>query len=319
MATPKSNGPLEPITVGVDVGNATTSVATAAGVVAFFPSVLTTFGVGPYGGLSKISTSQHHIAYGDTRAIIGADAFEMQGAYTLLREGGNAHERYTDEPSLLCFLAGISAAFPEADTLGIRLATGAPLSLFEAYGADIARRYQGAHEYQYNGHARRVVVERVTVYGEGREAWRLLTSEQRRGNVAIHDVGGRTWNVLFFKDGNLKRYETFNMGVDRLLNTVPAVARDAGLRWDLQVELRQNAKAHAGLRRELDRAVTEALKVIERKLALPQAGLHCVMGGGALYLAAPLKARYGKPVLTIGGDAPETANARAYALAASEA
>lgn len=314
--------PLDPITVGVDIGNATTSVATAAGMRAFFPSALTTFGIGAYGGLSKIATSQHHIVYGDTRAIIGADAFEMQGAYTLLREGGNAHERYTDEPSFLCFLAGISAAFPDTDTIGIRLATGAPLSLFEAYGADIARRYQGAHEYQYNGHARRIVVDRVTIYGEGREAWRLLTPAQRRGNVAIHDVGGRTWNVLFFKDGNLKRSHTFNVGVDRLLDAVPAVAREPGIRWDLQVEMRQNAKAHGTIRREIDRIIggrNGVLEMIERKLALPQAGLHCVMGGGACYLPGPLKARYGKPAITLGGDAPETANALAYALAASEA
>ena len=318
MATPR--GPFDPITVGVDIGNATTSVATAAGVLAFFPSVLTTFGIGPYDGLSKVAgTIRHHVDYGDMHAVVGADAFDMYGADTLLAEGEQAQSRYTDPASFLCFLAGISASFPLADTVAVNLATGAPLSVYETRRAEIVTRYRGRHTYGYNGHERTVIVNTVQVYGEGREAMRLLTPEQRRGNIAVHDVGGRTWNVLFFRDGALKRSQTFNLGTDRLFDTISTSApRDAAVRWEMQAEMRANPKSHAPIRKALEKAALDALAIIERKLALSQADMHCLMGGGALYLPGPIKFRYGKPVTTLNGDAPEAANALAYAIAASE-
>lgn len=315
MATARQ--PLEPVVIGADIGNATSSIARTDGAVAFFPSVIADTSR-PYDGMSKIATDRHHITYKGQHAVIGLDAMEMHGD-TILNETGEPHARYVDESSLLCFLAGISAAFPATDTIGVRLATGAPLNIYEAHGAAIAALYQGAHEFSYNGHARRVVVERATVYGEGREAWRLLTPEQRRGNVAVHDVGGKTWNVLLFKDGALKSSRTFDLGVERLFDDVPAIARDAASRWALQAKLRRDPKAHAATRAALDTVVARALKRIELKVALPQAHRHALMGGGALYLQSAIKARYNAPTIVLNGKAPEGANALAYALAASEA
>lgn len=317
MATARA--PYEPVIVGADIGNATTSIAKPDGVVSFFPSAFTWMGVRPYDGLSKIATSLHHITYNGRNYIVGNEALDMPGVDTLLAESGaEAHKRYLEDVSLLCFLAGVSAAFPATDTVGVRLATGAPLSIFEAWGGEIAKRYKGSHEYTYNGHKRRVVVEEVQVYGEGREALRLLKADQRGGNVAVHDLGGKTWNVLLFKDGALKTFRTFDLGTERLLDNVRAVSKDPAARWALQSEMRQNPKAHAAIRAEIEREVDAALGVIERKVALPKADRHALIGGGATYLGTPLKARYNAPSTLLNGKAPEGANALAYALAASE-
>lgn len=316
MATTRA--PLDPMVVGADIGNATTSIARPDGVVSFFPSVYS-YRPRPYDGLSKIATTQHHITYKGRHALIGTEALEMPGADTLLAEyGGEAHKRYTDDQSFLCFLAGVSAAFPQTDTVAVRLATGAPLSIFEAHGSAIAKRYQGTHEYTYNGHTRRVIVDAVRVFGEGREALRLLPAELRGGNVAVHDLGGKTWNVLLFKDGLLRAYRTFEAGTERLLDDIPAVSRDAAERWALQAELRRNPKAHPAIRAELDKVIALQLEQIERKVALPKADRHALIGGGALYLAGPIKTRYKVPTHILNGEAPEGANALAYALAASE-
>lgn len=321
MATTRA--PLDPVIVGADIGNATTTVIThgpASARAAFFPSFVASFGVEPYEGLSKIATTRHHISHDGREAIIGDDALDGSGAVTLLTEldQADAWKRYTDVRSLWCFLAGVSAAFPTTDTVGVRLATGAPLSIYQAHGDAIRARYLGEHRYTYNGHARRVVVEDVKVYGEGREVLRLLPAEERRGRVAVHDLGGRTWNVLLFKDGALIGSQTFDLGVERILAKVKRMPADPGARWEIQREMRQSPKAHPAIRAELDRLISDALSVIEAKVRIDKAERHALAGGGAVYLPAALKRRYGTPAVVLNGDAPEEANARAYALAAAE-
>lgn len=320
MAT--ARGPYDPIVVGADIGNATTSVVTQpVQRAAFFPSFVATVGVGPYEGLSKIATSRHHLTVDGVNAIVGAEAFDGLGADSLLAEYGQADawKRYTDPRSLYCLLAGISAAFVEADAIGVKLATGAPLSIFQTHAEEIKARFLGTHEYSYNGHTRKVIVRDVRVYGEGREVLRLLPEADRRGRVAVHDLGGRTWNVLLFKDGALIGAKTYDMGIDKLLGAIKVVSTDPGARWELRQEMRQSGKAHAPVRGELKKLLASALDVIERKIPLAGAERHALVGGGAFDLMPVLESRYkGAAVQILNGDAPEGANAAAYALAASE-
>lgn len=317
MATPR---PLDPIVIGADIGNATTTVV-AHGIsrASFFPSFVASLNVG-YDGLSKIETDRHHISHDGHEALIGADAVEGHGGDTLLMnyDQADAWKRYTHPRSLWCFLAGVSAAFPAADAVGVRLATGAPLSIFEAYAAEIRKAYQGTHEYRYNGHARRVIVSDVQIYGEGRELLRLLPAAERRGRIAVHDLGGRTWNVLLFKDGALIGARTFDRGIERLLDSVKAMPTDPGARWAVQSEMRRNPKAHAPIRAELDRLIGNALEEIESKVRIDKAERHALAGGGAIYLPIAIKRRYGAPSVVLNGEQPEAANAVAYALAAAE-
>ena len=327
MAAPRA--PLAPIVVGADVGNATTTVVAHGPQprVSFFPSFVAQVGVGPYEGLSKIETDRHHVSVKGRHALVGADALES-GATSLLAEldQADAWRRYINPRSLYCLLAGVSAAFVDADVLGVRLATGAPLSIYQAHGEAIRKHYLGEHVYTYNGHTRRIIVEDVRVYGEGREALRLLPPEQRRGRIAVHDIGGRTWNVLLFKDGALIGFETFEHGIDKLLSKVKAMPRDPGARWAVQAEMRRNPKAHPAIRAELATLITGdgtpelpgVLGIIEEKVRIDKAERHALIGGGAVHVPALITKRYGVPAVVLNGDAPEAANALAYALAAVE-
>lgn len=309
--------PLQPIIVAGDVGNATTSVAVDDRQVIFFPSAIAEFEVGPFEGMSQsIGSGYHHVSYRGRHAVIGVEAMELSGSDTLLNDTREPQKRYTDDISVMCFLAGVSALYPNAETLGVSLATGAPLSLYQAHGAEIIATYHGVHEYIYNGQPRRALIEDVRVFGEGRESWRLMTPEQRAGNVALHDLGGKTWNVLLFTDGVLRSHRTFDLGVERLLDKIAMVPRDPGRRWAIQSQMRKDPKAQPELRAELARVVAGALRVIENKVNLPRAQKHALIGGGALHLPEPLRARYpGSQVFTINGKQPEIVNALAYVRA----
>lgn len=316
--TTATRPPFEPVAIGADIGNATTTVATADGRLAFFPSFYATTRRA-YEGMPKISTSRHHVTYNGTHRVIGADALEMPGHDSLMSESLPEHEayrRYLEDASLSAFLAGISALYPSSDVLGIKLATGAPLSVYEPWGATIRDKYLGAHSFSYLGHPRKVVVTAASVLGEGAEALRLLPAEERSGKVAVHDHGGRTYNVLFFKDGALVKKKSYDAGIDRLFADIPSVSSDPGARWALQCEMRSNPKSHAAIRAELNERIVETLATIERTLRLGDADRHVLMGGGALHSQGAIRARYGKPVVLLNKAAPEAANALAYAKAA---
>jgi hypothetical protein len=315
-----SRQPYEPRIAGCDIGNATSSVNVPGIGSAFFPSFIAAVGVGRYDGISKIETSRHHITYAGKSAIIGIDATET-GYDTLLAEyRDEAWRRYVEEYSFLCFLAGISAVFPTADAVGVKLGTGAPLSIYQAHGEAIRRRYLGEHQYSYNGHDRRVIVSDAIVFGEGRELLRLLPPAERRGRIIGHDIGGRTWNVMMWRDGALIGARTYDMGVDKLLGHIPSVSGDPLARWKMQQEIRAGGKAHARSQAELERLFADALKTIERKFPLAGADRHIIGGGGAFGLANVLRSTYrGAGVQVLNGDVPECANAAAYAAALSEA
>lgn len=307
------------ITLGADIGNATVSVATVDGSVVFFPSFVATIGARPYSGTGN--PNRHHISMGGENALVGIDAIDGIGADTLMADAytaQDAYRRYLDTPSLYALLAGVAAATTD-DHLTVNLGTGAPLSIFEPYGETIATHFRRRFDFTYNGRARSATFTSVRVYGEGMEAIRLLPEELRAGNVAIHDLGGRTWNTLLFKDGALRAYRTHDLGVERLLSAIPSlVSSDQAVRWALQAEMRASSKAHPDIRVAMGEVVKRALKSIERKVNLPAADRHALLGGGAVYLPAPIKALYGKPAIILNDKAPEAANAIAYAKAASE-
>lgn len=307
------------ITLGADLGNATVSVATVDGSVVFFPSFVATMGVRTYSG--KGNARRHHISMDGINVLVGVDAIDAIGTDTLMADAYTAQDaftRYLDMPSLYALLAGVAAAASE-DHLTVNLGTGAPLSIFEPHGETIAAHFRRRFDFTYNGRDRSVTFANVQVYGEGMEAIRLLPEAQQAGNVAIHDIGGRTWNTLLFKDGALRAYRTHDLGVERLLSSLPAlVSTDSAVRWAMQAEMRANAKSHPDVRVAMAEVVKRALKTIERKVNLPAADRHVLLGGGAVYLPAVIKAVYNKPVLTLNDKAPEAANAIAYAKAASE-
>lgn len=312
--------PYQPEPIGVDVGNATVTAATATGRTVFFPSFVAQTRR-RYEGASKIATTRHHVTYKGVNYIVGADALEIPGHDSLMAEGlseDKAYERYLSDRSFAAFLAAVSALHPTADVLGVRLGTGAPLSVYEPWADALVRRYVGTHEYEYLGHKRRLIVDSANVYGEGVESPRLLPVDRRMGRVAAHDVGGRTYGVLLFNNGALVRKRAFDNGIDRLFADISIVSTDPGARWAMQQEMRSNPKAHAAVRAELNASLVDSLKNFESKLKLADADLHIVMGGGAVYAAPVIEKRYKKPVIVLNESAPEMVNALAYAKAAAD-
>lgn len=321
MAT--ARGPLDPRIVGGDPGNATCSFNSPGIGTVFFPSFIATLGIGKYDGISKIQTTRHHITYKNTHAIVGSGATEAPMGYdTLLAEyQDEAQKRYTEEYSMLCFLAGISALFPQTDTVAIKFGTGAPVSLYQAYEEQIKKRYLGEHCYTYNGHNRRIVVSDVGVFGECREFLRLLPPNERLGRVMGYDIGGRTLNVVMWQDGEVIGQRTYDMGIDKLLVNIPSVSGDPLARLKMHQSIRSGSKTHSRSQAELENRLAGALKVVGRKFPIDTAERHIVGGGGAFGMANVLRGLYEKTatIQILNGDKPETANAAAYAAAMSEA
>jgi len=250
-------GPLAPITIGVDIGNATTSATDSkGGRRAFFPSVIASVGIPDYTGLGRGEHVQRsrHLKYGERNFIIGEEAFWEMGARPLLSERDEPWRRYVTDESLVCFLASIAEMYPEADDVAITLGTGAPLSLFEAHAPAIKQRYEGSHSFTYMGLERKVIVSRAEVFGEGREAIRLLSPVQRQGKLALFDLGGRTLNVAAFNNGSYQRSYTTDFGIERLFTLMrDLVDQEPASRWKLMREMRSSPKAHSNIRKEFSK------------------------------------------------------------------
>lgn len=302
-------------TAGVDVGNGTVG-AVGNGRKVFFPSFVAKTRR-PYQGTGAI-TGRHFVTYQGVNYVIGADALEISGHHNLMAESlteDKAYLRYLRDESFAALLAAVSALYPDDDHLNLNLGTGAPLSVYESNGPAISERYEGQHEYAYMGRSRTLNILRAPVYGEGVEAIRLLTPEQQAGRVIIHDIGARTYGVIYYRDGEMKKPRSFDNGIDRLFSDIPIISTDAGARWIIRSEMRANAKAHPEIRAELNRSLDDTLATIETKIRIDQADRHVVMGGGAVDAAPVIKARYGKPVIILNKEAPEMVNALAYARA----
>jgi hypothetical protein len=296
--------------VGADIGNATTSVV-SGGRVVFFPSFVAETRRAYQGG------PMHHVTYEDQHYVIGEDALSVPGHDSLMADAlqeRDAYKRYLSARSFVAFLAGVSALYPDRERLDIGLGTGAPLGFYEAFAAPMIGRYQGDHVYAYQGRPRTLTVQTCRVFGEGRAALVLLTPEQLEGGVSLHDLGGRTYNVQNFMDGVPKgEGGSYDSGVDRMLHDMPhLVPTSPSARWEIQREMWADPKAYPDVRRELMTSIKRQLAIIEAKQRIDKASRHVTIGGGA-HLAAPvIKAVYKKPVIVLGGNAPQSANAMAY-------
>lgn len=299
--------------IGIDIGNATCTATNGERSV-FFPSIYATTRRG-YVGVGTTASDRHHIAYNGTQYVIGAGALELPAYDSLLNEAlpkDRIYERYLADQSFAALLAGVSALYPDTQHLDITLGSGAPLSVYEPHGAAIAARYKGQHEYGYMGRPRTLTIRDAAIFGEGLEVMRLLTPDQIAGKVALHDIGGGTWGEALYFNGEMLRRKAYNAGIDLLMGDITAISGDTGARWAIQSEMRRNPKSHATIRKAIEQAIIDTLKVIEGKYPLTQADRHVVCGGGAFYAANIIKARYGKPVIVVNKEAPEAANAMAY-------
>lgn len=298
--------------IGIDIGNGTCTTA-SEGRTVFFPSFYATSSRG-YQGVGQ-AADRHHVTYKNVNYVIGAGALELPRHDSLMNEAlpeNLAHERYLSDQSFAALLAGVSALYPDAQHLDVAIGSGAPLSVYEPHGATIRARYVGQHEYAYMGRARTLTIHDAAIFGEGLEALRLLPADQIAGRVATHDIGARTYGVALHFNGELLRRKAYDAGIDRLMGDMTVISGDPGARWNIQQEMRRSARNNPDVRREIERSILDTLKVIEAKYPMAQADRHVLLGGGAVYAASVIKARYGKPVIVVNKEAPEVVNALAY-------
>lgn len=312
MATTRP--PMEPQIVAADIGNGTTT-AISGDMTIMFPSVIASFGVEPWAGGAV--GNLHHLSDGDRHVIVGCEALGVPGADTLLASAYGAADgwrRYTSEATRDVLLAAVCGLFPRAAVVAVRLVVGMPVSLLD-HAPAVAAHLRGTYDRAYNGQRRRVIVADVRVVGEGVELPRLLPDDQRPGTV-IHDIGARTWLLASSRPG--VRPRAYDLGADRLMDAA-GVANDPAIRWHLTNELRASRKAQRELRAALEAQVGAALDVMEVKQPIGAQPRHAVAGGFAPIVAPVLRRRYpDAEIVVVGGDAPEQANARAYAAVASE-
>lgn len=95
----------------------------------------------------------------------------------------------------------------------IDLVLGVPVENF-GVGNDFKEDLENKEfEFKVNGVDKKVKINRVAVVGEGISSFYMLTKEQRSEDVMIIDIGGRTVNVVTFRQGRLEHKKQINMGM----------------------------------------------------------------------------------------------------------
>jgi hypothetical protein len=304
-----------PRVIAVDAGNATTTALTPEAA-AFFPSFVATRGVRPFAG--RAAAGYHHLTWEGQHYLVGDAAIAHGRTETLLAEldPARAHLRYTEPASVVTMLAAICAVCPEQHITIDVLSTGAPQGFSDQQRAVIAAGLTGAYTLAYNGQPRRVEVRAVRVL---LEAWGLLALlPDSSGYGVIHDVGGRTWQPVPYRDGAaLGTPRSWDEGADRILD-LAGVNSDPAARWELLGELRRSPKAHPEIRAAIAAQVNALLDEKQRRVNLAAATRHTVAGGLAPVLVPILKDRYKAATVAAISEAPERANAAAYLAAAQE-
>lgn len=310
--------PLAPISIGLDIGNATSTAAQST-VRAFMPSIV---GLMPdaYSGDYWRPRDGAFVTVNELHYAVGCEA-QASNAYGPLLSRAlaphEAHLRYTGIRAKALMLAVIAAAIPDGDVIAVRPALGAPTSVQRAHGPSIAKALAGRYRITVNGREREVHIVDPLVLAEGVDVLRLLPAEQRQGRVIAHDMGGGTYAMHAYQHGRWLGSRVYG-GADRILDGC-AVSNDPFARLDTLREMRASSKAHGVVRQAFAAGVGATLSAAETELPLVKADRHIVFGGVASLLMPVLAAQYKTAtVQAIGGDAPEAVNALAFGAVAME-
>lgn len=219
------------VTIGADVGNATSVVAVAVG--------------------SKVS-----IVKMPTAKAMGArlPATLAKDEPVLVRDRGGvsvpvalgmAALRYADEPSparghsdrygawTLDFILASVAQVVKAQRVSVRLATCVPAELHAQVEKDVVTAMRRNHQTAYQGReAQTITVRVVRVVREGEAAVAALGPREGRG--ILIDGGGGTTHVALTRDGRVIDVVTRNLGVQRTLDAAePSIRERVGRRLSM--------------------------------------------------------------------------------------
>lgn len=101
----------------------------------------------------------------------------------------------------------------KGDAKNINLVLGVPVENF-GVGNDFKKDLEDKEfEYSFNNNKRTVKINKVAVVGEAISSFYVLPPEERSGDVMIIDIGGRTINVVTFRNGKIEHKKQINTGM----------------------------------------------------------------------------------------------------------
>lgn len=210
------------VTVGADIGNATSVLAVAVGGRVTIVKMPT----------AKAMGARLPATLAKDEPVITRD----RGGVPVPVALGMAALRYADEPSparghsdrygawtLDFVLAGV-AQVVRAPRVAMRLATCVPAELHGQVGRDVVAAMRRAHPTTYQGREPQTIAARsVRVVREGEAAVAALGPREGRG--ILIDGGGGTTHVALTRDGRVIDVVTRNLGVQRALDAAEPVIR----------------------------------------------------------------------------------------------
>lgn len=121
--------------------------------------------------------------------------------------------------NLPLFLNAISNS---TDLEDVKIVMGLPHYQLESdeYVDEIKSQFMKRFEFKLNGDLRRINVLDITIFPEGMGAYYTITNDLSNKYVILIDIGGSTFNILLFKNGEFIKAETLPFGSLNLLNDV---------------------------------------------------------------------------------------------------
>ncbi|MGL5330625.1 MAG: hypothetical protein ACRDD7_15245 [Peptostreptococcaceae bacterium] len=121
--------------------------------------------------------------------------------------------------TLPLFLYAISQSTNKED---VKLVMGLPKYQLDndEYVNEIKSQYMREFKFKLDGDWRNLRVHDVILFPEGMGAYYTITNDLRDKYVILIDIGGSTFNILLFKNGEFIKAETLPFGSLNLLNDI---------------------------------------------------------------------------------------------------
>lgn len=113
----------------------------------------------------------------------------------------------------------------------VKVVVGLPSYQLEKdeYVKEIKDKFIGSFDFKCDGVERHIEVLDVVIFPEGMGAYYTITSDLSKKDIIIIDIGGSTFNVLLFSDGEFIKAKTLSFGSLNLLSDITQrVMRDHG-------------------------------------------------------------------------------------------
>lgn len=163
----------------------------------------------------------------------------------------------------------------------------------DEYVKEIKKKFIGIFDFKCDGELRHFEVLDVVIFPEGMGAYYTITSDLSKKDIILIDIGGSTFNILLFSNGEFVKADVLPFGSMNLLNDIrQRVMRDHGGRHSLDDVARYMSRGRVGKTDDTMEYVVElGQKYINDlnsllKLEFSQAGAEIYLTGGGVEVFA---------------------------------